>query len=195
MEGEAHVRKRQRVKPTDDWQEILPLCWWPEQVEYERIRHPVLFGSPVGERPRRPLPAVQEYGPPEAFVTDSGSVFLANRARVVYRALGIRKVEIEKGQPWQSYLETTWNVQRRMADQHFAKAEGWPELLAEHDRWVRDYNLQEHYAHRHRKQGRRSPSEVLIWVKTPRFQEEDLARAFFSARHTRTVDDLGYLIL
>jgi hypothetical protein len=60
---------------------------------------------------------------------------------------------------------------------------------------MRDYNLQEHYAHRHRKQGRRSPSEVLAWVKTPRFKEEDLARAFFSARHTRTVDGLGYLIL
>src|SRR5215217_6910224 len=44
------VRKRQRVEPTDDWQEILPLCWWPEQVEYERIRQPVLFGTPVDER-------------------------------------------------------------------------------------------------------------------------------------------------
>ncbi len=34
------VRKRPRVEPTDDLQEILPLCWWPEQVEYERIRQP-----------------------------------------------------------------------------------------------------------------------------------------------------------
>jgi hypothetical protein len=46
----------------------------------------------------------------------------------------------------------------------------------------RDYNVQEHYAHRHRKKGRRSPSEVLAWVKTPRFKEEDLRRAFFSSR-------------
>ena len=29
--------------------------------------------------------AVQEYGPPEAFVTDSGSAFLANRAQAIYR--------------------------------------------------------------------------------------------------------------
>lgn len=139
--------------------------------------------------------AIQEYGPPEAFVTDSGSVFLANRARAIYRALGVRKLEIEKGRPWQSYLETAWNVQRRMADHYFAKAEGWAELVEEHDRWMSDYNVQEHHAHRHRKQGRRSPSEVLAWVKTPRYREEDLARAFFSARHTRTVDGLGYLIL
>jgi putative transposase len=139
--------------------------------------------------------AVQEYGPPEAFITDSGSIFLANRAQTIYRALGIRKLEVEKGRPWQSYLETAYNVQRRMADHYFAKAGNWSELLAEHDRWMHDYNLQEHYAHHHRKEGRRSPSEVLSWVKRPRYQEEDLARAFFSARHTRTLDGLGYLTL
>ena len=44
------VRKRPRIEPTDDWRELLPLFWWPEQEEYERIRQPVLFGSPVAER-------------------------------------------------------------------------------------------------------------------------------------------------
>ena len=139
--------------------------------------------------------AIQHYGPPEAFVTDSGSVFLASRAQAIYRALGIRKLEIEKGQPWQSYLETAWNVQRRMADHYFAKAPDWSALLEEHDRWMNDYNVQEHYAHQHRKEGRRSPSRVLSWVRTPRYREEDLARAFFSACYTRTLDGLGYLTL
>jgi transposase/transposase InsO family protein len=139
--------------------------------------------------------AIQHYGPPEAFVTDSGSVFLANRAQAIYRALGIRKLEIEKGQPWQSYLQTAWGVQRRMADHYFARAEDWAGLLEEHDRWMNDYNVQEHYAHQHRKEGRRSPSEVLSWVRTPRYREEDLARAFFSARYTRILDGLGYLVL
>jgi hypothetical protein len=82
-----------------------------------------------------------------------------------------------------------------MADHYFAEAEDWSELLAEHDRWIHDYNVQEHYAHQHRKEGRRSPSEVLAWVRTPRLQEGDLERAFFSTRHTRTLDDLGYLVL
>ncbi len=139
--------------------------------------------------------AVQHYGPPEAFVTDSGSIFLANRARAIYRALGIRKVEIDKGKPWQSYIETAYNTQRRMADFHFAGSEDWAGLLEAHGRWMADYNVQEHYAHRHRKEGRRSPSEVLSWVKTPRYRQEDLERAFFSTRHTRILDDLGYLTL
>jgi hypothetical protein len=43
-------RRRERIEPTHEWQELLPLFWWPEQVEYERIRQPVLFGSPVAER-------------------------------------------------------------------------------------------------------------------------------------------------
>ena len=63
--------------------------------------------------------AVERHGPPEALVTDSGSVFRANRSRAVYEAMGIEKHEIEKGRPWQSYLETAFNVQRRMADWHF----------------------------------------------------------------------------
>src|SRR5215218_5731018 len=42
--------KRLRVEPTEDFQEILLLCWWPEQVEYERIRQPVLFVNGGTER-------------------------------------------------------------------------------------------------------------------------------------------------
>jgi putative transposase len=45
--------RRPRVEHTEDFQELLPLCWWPEQVEYERIRQPVLFGDPVAERARQ----------------------------------------------------------------------------------------------------------------------------------------------
>jgi putative transposase len=67
--------------------------------------------------------AIERYGSPETFVTDSGSVFLANRAREVYEALGMEKVEIEKGKPWQSFIETTFNIQRKMADYHFGRAE------------------------------------------------------------------------
>jgi len=42
--------KRQPVEPTDDWDTLVPLFWWPEQEEYEQIRQPVLFGTSVAER-------------------------------------------------------------------------------------------------------------------------------------------------
>lgn len=97
------------------------------------------------------------YGSPEAIITDGGGVFRAIQSRAVYEALGIHKEEIERRQPWQSYIETTFNVQRRMADFHFAEAESWSELVRAHDRWVEDHNEQRHWAHQNRENGRRSP--------------------------------------
>jgi len=43
-------RRRRRVDPTDDWEQLELLCVWEEQREYERIRPLVLFGGPVPER-------------------------------------------------------------------------------------------------------------------------------------------------
>src|SRR5215216_6781436 len=48
--GDMERRKRRRVDPTDDWQQLELLCVWEEQREYERIRPLVLFGGPVPER-------------------------------------------------------------------------------------------------------------------------------------------------
>jgi putative transposase len=136
--------------------------------------------------------AVRRYGSPEALVTDGGGVFKANRAMAVYEALGIEKEEIGRGKPWQSYVETTFNIQRRMADFHFEGVESWPELAEAHARWLADYNAQKHWAHRERADGRRSPEEVLGWLIGVRYRDEDLDRAFFSTRYTRKLDALGY---
>ena len=136
--------------------------------------------------------AVEGYGSPEALVTDSGSIFLANRAKAIYGSLGIAKHEIERGKPWQSYVETAFNVQKRMADWHFSRAESWPEIVRAHDRFVEEYNGQAHFAHLGRRDGRRSPGEVLGWVTGVRYLPEDLEKAFFSTRHPRVLDGLGY---
>src|SRR5215208_519969 len=48
--GDMGRRKRRRMDPTDDWQQLELLCVWEEQREYERIRPLVLFGGPVLER-------------------------------------------------------------------------------------------------------------------------------------------------
>jgi transposase InsO family protein len=80
--------------------------------------------------------AIERHGAPRTIVTDGGGIFRSNRAKAVYRSLGMRKEEIERRKPWQSYIETTFNIQRRMADYYFAKVESWEELVAEHDRWL-----------------------------------------------------------
>lgn len=46
-------KRRRRVEPTDDWEQLGLLCQWPEQLAYEEIRPLVLFGLPVAERAKQ----------------------------------------------------------------------------------------------------------------------------------------------
>ncbi len=64
------------------------------------------------------------------------------------RMLGGRKLSddvqlpMQKGEfPLQSQFHII-NVQRRMADWSFEKAQTWEDLLAAHEKWMRDYNFQ-----------------------------------------------------
>lgn len=43
-------RRRRRVEPTDEWEQLQLLCRWPEQLVYKEIRPLVLFRMPVAER-------------------------------------------------------------------------------------------------------------------------------------------------
>ena len=136
--------------------------------------------------------AVHKHGAPERLISDGGAVFKANDAVRIYATLGITKERIDKRQAWQSYLETTFNIQRRMADYYFAQASSWPDLRAIHDRWFADYNDQAHWAHRRRTDGRLSPAEVLGWVHGRPSSVEDLDR-IFRQRSGRTVNPYGYV--
>ncbi len=136
--------------------------------------------------------AVRQHGSPEALVTNGGGVFRANQALAIFARLGIRKEQIAKRQPWQSLIETQFNVQRRMADWPFAQATTWNGLLAAHDRFVADFTHQVHWAHRQREDGRHSPAEVLGWVGGKRHAPEELHRIFHSTRFGRRLDRLGY---
>jgi transposase len=137
--------------------------------------------------------AIRRYGSPEALVSDGGGIFKANQAMAIYQALGIKKEQIDKRQAWQSYIESNFNVQRRMADWHFARARSWEQLLAVHDRWLEDFNTQEHWAHRERDNERRSPAAVLGWVTGTKYTAEELHRVFYTTRFSRRLDKLGYV--
>jgi len=137
--------------------------------------------------------AIRQHGSPEALVSDGGGIFKAKEAMRIYAALGIRKEQIDKRQAWQSYLESNFNVQRRMADWHVSKAESWVELVATHDRFVADYNYQVHWAHRDRQDHRHSPAEVLGWVQGKQRDPAELHRIFYATRSGRKLDKLGYV--
>ena len=86
-----------------------------------------------------------------------------------------------------------FNVQRRMADWHFAHAETWTELVASHDQFVADYNYRVHWTHRDRQDDRHSPAEVLGWVQGVQRDTAELHRIFYATRFGRTLDNLGYV--
>src|SRR5262249_1377812 len=136
--------------------------------------------------------AISNYGCPEVLVSDSGKVFRSQQAMDIYGMLSIQKKEIEKGRPWQNYIETCFNVQRRMADWHFELAQTWEDLVAAHEKWLGDYKYQRHLAHEKREDGRHSPAEVLGWVSGRQFEPEYLHRAFSAIYETRKLNKAGY---
>jgi transposase InsO family protein len=137
--------------------------------------------------------AVRQHGSPEALVSDSDGIFQAREAMRIYAALGIRKEQIDRKQPWQSYIESNFNVQRRMGDWHFQQATTWQELVAAHDQFVATFNRQVHWGHRERQDDRHSPAEVLGWVQGAQYNPDELHHIFYQTRSLRRIDRLGYV--
>jgi putative transposase len=136
--------------------------------------------------------ALLEHGAPTAIVSDGGGIFRANHVLRIYKALGIERRQIESGQAWQNYVETHFNIGRRMEDHDFAQATTWAEMRAIHDRFFADYNLQPHWAHRRRKDDQRTPQAVLGPIHGVWCDEAELDR-LFHLRSERVFDASGYV--
>lgn len=121
-----------------------------------------LADRPLG--PRHPARKVDLQA--EVLVSDGEGVFKAKDAEAIYAALGIRKEQIDTRQACQNDIESNFNVMRRMADYHAARATTWGELQAIHDRFFHDHNHQAHFAHRERTDGRFSPAAPVsaFWL-------------------------------
>ena len=137
--------------------------------------------------------AIRRYGPPEAIVTDGGGQFYSTVAVQLYDMLGIRKERIDPGAPWQNYAETLFSVQKRLADHAFSNARTWPEIQQAHQTWWHNYNVEHHFAHRERQDGRHSPEAVLRGVLGRTIPEDVLSRALYATQFTRQIDRHGYV--
>jgi hypothetical protein len=92
-------------------------------------------------------------------------------------------------------IEAHFNIVRKMADAKFARATSWEEIIAIHRKWMRDYNVQRHWAHEKREDSCHSPIQVLAWHKGTMYSAEFLDRILFATRFTRRLDKNGYLRL
>ncbi len=136
--------------------------------------------------------ALRVYGCPTAVVSDGGSIFKANAVLRIYDTLTIERHRIDAGQPWQNYIETHFTILRRLADFGFARATTWDEMHAVHARFLHDYNVQDHFAHLKRTDGKRSPHAVLGWVKGMWCDPATLD-GLFQVRAARCFDQNGYV--
>jgi len=122
-----------------------------------------------------------------------GGQFYSTVAVQLYDMLGIRKERIDPGQPWENYAETLFSIQRRLGDHAFSNARTWPEIHQAHQTWWQNYNVEHHYAHRERQDGRHSPEAVLRGMLGRTIPEEVLSRALYATQFTRQIDKSGYV--
>src|SRR5438874_11664222 len=81
----------------------------------------------------------------------------------------------------------------RLADYYLNKASTLDEMKKAHQKFIRDYNTQIHFAHRERQDNRHSPQEVLRGVLARTIPAPTLARIFFATAFTRHLDRSGYI--
>lgn len=137
--------------------------------------------------------ALSAYGCPSALVSDNGSVFQAHDYTTILERLEVEPIYIEKGKPWQNLIEAQFKVQLRLADDKFERAETFDEVQSYHAGFVETFNTTPHWGHQNRDDDRRTPAEVLDWIKGRQVDVDTLRRAFLQTQFTRTVNQRGYV--
>jgi transposase InsO family protein len=135
--------------------------------------------------------AFSEYGAPEGLVSDNGSVFKADAYLQLLDTLEIEPCRIEKRQSWQSLIETQFAIQLRLADAKFEQASNLEEIQEQHAAFVQIFNTTNHWAHRDRDDGLKTPVAVLAWQQGRALDPGALRRAFRHLQFPRIINQHG----
>jgi transposase InsO family protein len=137
--------------------------------------------------------ALSAYGCPEGIVTDHGAVFRAGDYLGILKALEIDPKPIEQRKPWQNLIEAQFKIQLRLADSQFEKATTLKEIQQLHAAFIETFNTTRHWAHQKRADGRRTPAEVLGWIRGRTVDPEYLRHLFGQVQFQRTVNRFGFV--
>jgi transposase InsO family protein len=135
--------------------------------------------------------ALSTYGCPEGIVSDHGAVFRADDYVAILKALEIEPKYIELRKPWQNLIEAQFKVQLRLADFKFEQAGTVEEIQRLHAAFIETFNTTRHGAHQDRADSRRTPMDVLGWVRGRAVDPECLRRLFGRVQFLRTVNPYG----
>jgi transposase InsO family protein len=137
--------------------------------------------------------ALAEYGCPEMVISDHGAVFRAEDYTTILRALEVEPKYIEQGKPWQNLIEAQFKVQLRLADFKFEHAQTFEEMQTLHAAFIETFNTTRHWAHQEREDGRRTPVEVLEWVRGRPVERATLRRLCGEVQFIRMVNRYGFV--
>jgi transposase InsO family protein len=137
--------------------------------------------------------ALSEYGCPAGLVSDNGSVFTAAAYRQLLEALQIEACYIGKGRPWENLIEAQFKIQLRLADANFEQANSLDEVQTQHAAFIQIFNTTNHWAHRDRPDGKKTPVAVLGWERGRLLEPGALQHFFRHLQLPRTVNRQGYV--
>jgi transposase len=141
--------------------------------------------------------ACVRYGVPECLISDSGSAFTSKEFEAVCTRLGIdhQTIVSTQGESYLNWMETHFNVQRRLFDYQLSLAKTSVELEQLHQTFLRLYNTTAHQGLLNDRFTPPIPLEVLGEAKGRVYSEEELASKFSHALFPRTTNRYGCVTL
>jgi len=141
--------------------------------------------------------ACVRYGAPTSLVSDSGGAYTSEAFEAVCERLEIdhKTIVSTQGESYLNWIETHFNIQRRLFDYQFSLTQTPAELEQVHQRFIQTYNTIAHEGLV--KEGFASPipMQVLADAKGRLYSPDELARKFSRAVFPRTTNRYGCVTL
>jgi transposase InsO family protein len=141
--------------------------------------------------------ACARYGVPECLVSDSGGAYTSNAFEAVCERLAIQHVTIvsTQGESYLNWMETHFNIQRRLYDYQFSFARTPGELDQRHQAFIQTYNTTAHQGLLKDQRLPPIPVEVLGTAQGRTYSPDALAEKFAHAFFPRTTNRYGCVSL
>jgi transposase InsO family protein len=141
--------------------------------------------------------ACLRYGAPQALISDSGGAFTSNEFEAVCTRLQIdhKPIESTQGASYLNWMETHFNVQRRLYDYQFSLSTTPLEFEQAHQAFLELYNTTAHQGLLQDGFDPPIPLQVLGEAKGRLYTADELTRKFSQALFPRTTNPYGCVTL
>jgi transposase len=141
--------------------------------------------------------ACLRYGVPEVLISDSGGAYISNDFEAMCTRLQIDHTTIVSthGESYLNWIETHFNIQRRLYDYQFALTQTPAELEHLHQTFIQTYNTTAHQGLLNDQRFPPIPVEVLGEAKGRLYSQDELTRKFVQAVFPRTTNRYGCVTL